>query len=48
MVGSNLTDPSIGAVNIVHEGEEDYHNIWYVPFAPFQLVQCASLTYSHC
>jgi len=28
MVGSNATDPSIGAVNIPHEGPEIYHNIW--------------------
>ena len=28
MVASNLTDPSIGAVNIVHAGEETYNNIW--------------------
>lgn len=28
MVGSNRTDPSIGAVNIVHEGPEEYNNIW--------------------
>jgi glycoprotein-N-acetylgalactosamine 3-beta-galactosyltransferase len=28
MVGSNKTDPSIGAVNIIHEGEEAYGNIW--------------------
>jgi glycoprotein-N-acetylgalactosamine 3-beta-galactosyltransferase len=28
MVGSNKTDASIGAVNILHEGEEAYNNIW--------------------
>lgn len=28
MVGSNLTDPSLGAVNIVHDGPEEYNNIW--------------------
>ena len=28
MVGSNKTDASIGAVNIVHEGPEEYNNIW--------------------
>lgn len=28
MVGSNLTDPSIDSVNIVHEGPEEYNNIW--------------------
>jgi len=28
MVGSTKTDPSIGAVNIPHEGIEDYNNIW--------------------
>lgn len=28
MVGSNKTDPSIGAVNILHEGLEDYDNMW--------------------
>eukprot|EP00542_Grammatophora_oceanica_P009644 CAMPEP_0194035860 /NCGR_PEP_ID=MMETSP0009_2-20130614/8276_1 /TAXON_ID=210454 /ORGANISM="Grammatophora oceanica, Strain CCMP 410" /LENGTH=880 /DNA_ID=CAMNT_0038677401 /DNA_START=21 /DNA_END=2663 /DNA_ORIENTATION=+ len=28
MVGSNMTDASIGAVNIVHEGPEEYNNIW--------------------
>ena len=28
MVGSNKTDASIGAVNIVHDGPEEYNNIW--------------------
>jgi len=28
MVGSNKTDESIGAVNILHEGPEEYNNIW--------------------
>ena len=28
MVGSTKTDPSIGAVNIPHEGPEEYNNIW--------------------
>ena len=28
MVGSTKTDPSIGTVNIVHEGPEEYKNIW--------------------
>lgn len=28
MVGSNKTDPRIDAVNISHEGDEDYFNIW--------------------
>jgi hypothetical protein len=28
MVASNRTDVSIGAVNIVHEGPEEYNNIW--------------------
>jgi glycoprotein-N-acetylgalactosamine 3-beta-galactosyltransferase len=28
MVASNLTDPSIGSVNIVHEGSERYNNMW--------------------
>jgi glycoprotein-N-acetylgalactosamine 3-beta-galactosyltransferase len=28
MVGSNMTDASIGAINIVHEGPEEYNNIW--------------------
>ncbi len=28
MVGSTKTDKSIDAVNILHEGPEDYHNIW--------------------
>jgi glycoprotein-N-acetylgalactosamine 3-beta-galactosyltransferase len=28
MVGSNLTDSSINSVNIVHEGPEEYNNIW--------------------
>jgi len=28
MVGSTKTDPSIGAVNILHEGPEEYDNIW--------------------
>mmetsp|Transcript_19576 Transcript_19576/g.30163 ORF Transcript_19576/g.30163 Transcript_19576/m.30163 type:complete len:932 (+) Transcript_19576:234-3029(+) len=28
MVGSNKTDPTIGAVNIPHEGPEEYNNIW--------------------
>ena len=28
MVGSNKTDVSIGAVNILHEGPEEYKNIW--------------------
>jgi glycoprotein-N-acetylgalactosamine 3-beta-galactosyltransferase len=28
MVASNRTDPTIGAVNIPHKGEEDYNNIW--------------------
>jgi glycoprotein-N-acetylgalactosamine 3-beta-galactosyltransferase len=28
MVGSNLTDPVLGTVNIPHEGEEAYMNIW--------------------
>ncbi|GKZ01090.1 hypothetical protein MPSEU_001060600 [Mayamaea pseudoterrestris] len=28
MVASNLTDPTIGAVNIVHDGPETYNNIW--------------------
>lgn len=28
MVGSNKTDASIGAVNIPHEGPEEYNNIW--------------------
>jgi glycoprotein-N-acetylgalactosamine 3-beta-galactosyltransferase len=28
IVGSNQTDASIGAVNIIHEGEEAYENIW--------------------
>ena len=28
MVGSNKTDASISAVNIPHEGEEEYNNIW--------------------
>jgi len=28
MVGSNKTDVSIGAVNIPHEGPEEYNNIW--------------------
>lgn len=28
MVGSTKTDPSIGAVNILHEGPEEYNNIW--------------------
>lgn len=25
---SDKTDPTIGTVNILHEGEENYHNIW--------------------
>lgn len=28
MVGSNKTDPSVHAVSIPHEGEEEYNNIW--------------------
>jgi hypothetical protein len=28
MVGSTKTDASLGAVEIPHEGEEDYNNIW--------------------
>lgn len=28
MVGSNKTDASIGAVDIPHEGPEEYNNIW--------------------
>ena len=28
MVGSTKTDKAIDAVNILHEGPEDYHNIW--------------------
>jgi glycoprotein-N-acetylgalactosamine 3-beta-galactosyltransferase len=28
MVASNKTDPSIGAVDIPHEGPEEYNNIW--------------------
>ena len=28
MVGSDKTDVSIGAVNILHEGPEEYNNIW--------------------
>ncbi|KAG7351183.1 hypothetical protein IV203_010543 [Nitzschia inconspicua] len=28
MVGSNKTDPSLGTVNILHEGPEEYNNIW--------------------
>lgn len=28
MVGSNKTDASLGTVNIPHEGEEEYNNIW--------------------
>jgi len=28
MVGSNLTDPALGTVNILHEGPETYNNIW--------------------
>ena len=28
VAASNKTDPSIGAVNILHEGPEAYHNMW--------------------
>ncbi|KAG7362007.1 hypothetical protein IV203_025673 [Nitzschia inconspicua] len=28
VVGSNKTDPSLGTVNILHEGPEEYNNIW--------------------
>jgi glycoprotein-N-acetylgalactosamine 3-beta-galactosyltransferase len=28
IVASNQTDPSIDAVNILHEGDEEYDNIW--------------------
>jgi hypothetical protein len=28
MVGSNLTDTALGTVNIVHDGPEEYNNIW--------------------
>jgi len=28
MVASNATNPSLGTVNIPHEGPEEYRNIW--------------------
>jgi len=28
MVVSNMTDPSLGTVDVVHEGPEEYNNIW--------------------
>ena len=28
MVGSTKTDKALGTVNIPHEGEEEYNNIW--------------------
>ena len=28
MAASSITDPSLGAVNIIHEGPEEYNNMW--------------------
>jgi glycoprotein-N-acetylgalactosamine 3-beta-galactosyltransferase len=38
MAASNVTDPSIGAVNLLHEGPESYDNIWLKVRAMWQYV----------